>query len=817
MSDQLRNLNDTLEQSSRELNSLNSVLGLATSTKQALNQAAKDDIETQKESKEKLEKFSKHVIDATGGILRFGKDVQSSAGSFAPLGDIILKAGDLVGGTLKTLLKSVPILGSVVDAASKATAGVMAHMVNEYEKAYTTFEKISGSGVVEGFTMFEQSAGAMGLLFSDFDRVMTKGSKDLALLGGGAVQGTKMMSLVGAGSENLRMQFQKLGINSAEVSEFQLSYLTQQQQLNRGKLVIDRSLIDASGEYVKELDMVSKLTGQTRKEADQQRRDVMNDSLLRANIEMFPKDQQAQIRSRISTSMGMIETATKDKEKAQKYMRALVSGIPTDAPELASMMGSEFYKLHLDIKSGKADELEIVQRLGKALGTFADQEEIRARSAQGINNPLFSNYAAYKDLFIYSSKLSREDIEKFKKNQAEQTTETGTVNASMAESKQNLYKSSQKLEKLSVSSDMVAATMKHMSKAMYYLISKANKAAGVESPAHVQAFERFAEVQEQRVDAEQAQNTVQAEIKKLKNGTGLSQKMQERALRRAENLEKDLKDNKQKIEALKKQEEEKEKEFIKAQIDAGIRSALEDKDENGKPRPVGAPGGAPSGQPTQPTNTGTQSSQTTGNDLSGDYSGLNIRQNPKVNGVPEPISGGQASKKAIELARKIQGAIPGAMFTAFNDSYNRGPGSSHSHGNAVDFVLPNRPSKQQGAEIVAKLKSLGASFALDEYNNPSSRATGPHMHAQVSAATGGIMSGPKSGYLAELHGEEAVIQPQSASKQSLNSTVSGLTGPSNRTNLSDIYENLSDKMDRLVDILSEQHDSQIKFMESQES
>jgi hypothetical protein len=79
------------------------------------------------------------------------------------------------------------------------------------------------------------------------------------------------------------------------------------------------------------------------------------------------------------------------------------------------------------------------------------------------------------------------------------------------------------------------------------------------------------------------------------------------------------------------------------------------------------------------------------------------------------------------------------------------------------------------------------------------------------------MSGPKSGYLAELHGEEAVIQPQSASKQSLNSTVSGLIGPSNRANLSDIYENLSDKMDRLVDILSEQHDSQIKFMESQES
>jgi hypothetical protein len=126
-------------------------------------------------------------------------------------------------------------------------------MVNEFEKAYTTFEKVSGSGVIDSFTMFEQSAGAMGLLFSDFDRVMTKGSKDLALLGGSATNGTKMMSLVGAGSEHLRMQFQKLGVNSAEVSEFQLSYLAQQQQMNRGRTTIDRSLIEATGEYVKDL------------------------------------------------------------------------------------------------------------------------------------------------------------------------------------------------------------------------------------------------------------------------------------------------------------------------------------------------------------------------------------------------------------------------------------------------------------------------------------------------------------------------------------------------------------------------------------
>jgi hypothetical protein len=813
MSDQLRNLNDTLEQSSRELNSLNSVLGMATSTKQALNQAAKDELESQKESKEKLEKFSKHVIDATGGILRFGKEVQSSAGSFAPLGDIILKTGDLVGGTFKALLKSVPILGSAIDAASKAAAGVAAHMVNEFEKAYSTFEKVSGSGVIDSFTMFEQSAGAMGLLFSDFDRVMTKGSKDLALLGGGAANGTKIMSQLGAGSEHLRMQFQKLGINSAEVSEFQLSYLTQQQQMNRGRTTIDRSLIEASGEYVKELDLVAKLTGLTRKEADQNRRDLKNDSTIRANMDdMSP----AAIKNFELLNDAMI-SVTKDKEMANRMIKVMMSGqahFDKDMTTAVAQGGGDLILIGKKLREGKISMVDAGKEISGALKNFADAQ--KNLSAIGVNDKLFQMFPQAQDMFNYFNKITNKDVQDLIKNQDKQSRETEGLNSSLATSKQKLYQSSQKLEKLSVSSDTLASTMKHMSNALYWMIDKANKAAGIKNPEHVERFIELAEHQDKIIKAQTAQTAM---IAKLGDTYGLAQMASpEEQTSADEQIQKEIENSNEAIRKLKIQEDEKRKALIKAEIDAGIRSALEDKDENGNPRPAGAQSSAPIGAPSgQPTNTGTQSSQTTGNDLSGDYSGLNIRQNPKVNGVPEPVSGGQASKKAIELARKIQGAIPGVMFTAFNDSYNRGPNSAHSHGRAVDFVLPNRPSRQQGAELVAKLRSLGASGAIDEYNNPSSRATGPHMHAQVSAATGGIMSGPKSGYLAELHGEEAVIQPQSASKQSLNSTVSGLTGPSNRANLSDIYENLSDKMDRLVDILSEQHDSQIKFMESQES
>jgi len=56
------------------------------------------------------------------------------------------------------------------------------------------------------------------------------------------------------------------------------------------------------------------------------------------------------------------------------------------------------------------------------------------------------------------------------------------------------------------------------------------------------------------------------------------------------------------------------------------------------------------------------------------------------------------------------------------------------------------------------LKSMGASVAKDEYNDPSSKATGPHFHASVPEGRyGGIFEGPRTGYAAVMHGREAIL------------------------------------------------------------
>ena len=122
--------------------------------------------------------------------------------------------------------------------------------------------------------------------------------------------------------------------------------------------------------------------------------------------------------------------------------------------------------------------------------------------------------------------------------------------------------------------------------------------------------------------------------------------------------------------------------------------------------------------------------------------------------------GSKIDPKIIELAQQVQANMPNfAYFSGFNDKFHqeKSPSSSHTSGRAMDFALSKEPSVEEGKEITKWLKSMGASVAIDEYNNPSSKATAGHIHAQIPGyADGGIASTPQIAMVAEK-GPEAMI------------------------------------------------------------
>lgn len=139
-----------------------------------------------------------------------------------------------------------------------------------------------------------------------------------------------------------------------------------------------------------------------------------------------------------------------------------------------------------------------------------------------------------------------------------------------------------------------------------------------------------------------------------------------------------------------------------------------------------------------------------------DLAGLGL----KIKAGDVQAEGAGISPKIIQMAEQVQASMPNfAYFSGFNDKFHqeKSPSSSHTKGNAMDFALSKAPSPEEGQEIVNWLKSMGASVAIDEYNNPSSKATAGHIHAQIAGyASGGIANEPQIAMVAEK-GPEAMV------------------------------------------------------------
>jgi len=126
--------------------------------------------------------------------------------------------------------------------------------------------------------------------------------------------------------------------------------------------------------------------------------------------------------------------------------------------------------------------------------------------------------------------------------------------------------------------------------------------------------------------------------------------------------------------------------------------------------------------------------------------------------------GADLSPKIIDLAKNIQSNIEGfAYFSGFNDNFHNEKASSskHTKGLAADFALTEKPDPKRGQQVVSFLKEQGASLAIDEYNNPSAKATAGHIHVEIPTfAEGGDLAAGKLGIVGEA-GAEFVEGPAS--------------------------------------------------------
>jgi hypothetical protein len=645
----------------------------------------------------------------------------------------------------------------------------------------------------------QQTARGLNLNFAQTESLLTKHSKNLALFAGSAVRGRQEFEKIASESADTRRKFQKLGISSEEFSEMQASYLNQQMRSGKGQKKTTEEMTAGSIKYIKELDTLSKLTGASKKDLQSLREARMNDPKFRAGT----VDMKEEIVNEVHSFLDYTAVkASKELAKGmQDYLGSGSLGGKGDQAEIISSFGQEasnVLRVLDQVRSGEIKHGEATDRIA----ILAQKTELANREyarVQGDQTVMGKNYVAIAQLAMGAGKNTQQLIDEENARKEKQIADEKSEGAKLAETKQALEQAGRDIEIMSTSSKLVTFLMNEFATGMELVTEKLYEMSGEDLPAHLKAKKEERKALAAVATALKALEEAQKRV--ADNTVILSPEEQGFAGDHGVSIElRNLEKKQEEAAAATKKREAAERAAGIGSLSSTSTSSTSSTSGSGE-------------------DTATRALTGAGSDLISDYSGLNINNGKKVNGQYESVAGGPASAKIIAIARKFQNKYPGGIFTAFNDTLPSHKGTSHGKGLAFDYALPGIASNakipvEKGKQIESELRAMGASMALDEYNNKSASATGGHIHAQISARTGGIFSGPDSGYLAELHGDESVSSVGDSGSVSKSALGSGSMMTNSSNKITEMFNNLFEKMDTLIELSDTSMENQKKFLEA---
>ena len=223
----------------------------------------------------------KMVGNAAKGVMGMAIGaIGNVANTAANLGKELLVGGNRLTDFSKHisgLAQTIPLVGGLLGGAIETMVGMVQGQID-------VFRQLSSTGIDFGGSMFEtmKIATETGLSLEQFSTAIAQGSQNLAMMFGGASTGARAFASIQRELKGSIGELNRLGITMDEVGEFTNDYLEIQRISGRYKQMDDRALAAGTKDYIMQLDMLAKVTGQSRKEAAAALREQANDKRLQA-------------------------------------------------------------------------------------------------------------------------------------------------------------------------------------------------------------------------------------------------------------------------------------------------------------------------------------------------------------------------------------------------------------------------------------------------------------------------------------------------------------------------------------------------------
>lgn len=263
----------------------------ATKAQKNLNQSLADSAAQNKRAQELALKSEQATVFAMDKLEQFGNTARDSVIKLTNVMSSFAGMGNSFSGAAATF-NHIPVIGGMLGTVFGAVAGAA-------DKLYTSFKTAGSVGASFGgsISAMNTAASGAGLTFDQFAGVIKNNAADLAEFGGSTGEGAKRMANMAkqlrsntgalAGTQD---DLARLGYSAEDINAGFAKYSAMMAKSGGLQGKSDIELAAGTANYLKQLDAVAKLTGQTREAQEQENARRMADAKNRQMLARLGED-----------------------------------------------------------------------------------------------------------------------------------------------------------------------------------------------------------------------------------------------------------------------------------------------------------------------------------------------------------------------------------------------------------------------------------------------------------------------------------------------------------------------------------------------
>ena len=237
------------------------------------------------------------------------------------------------------------------------------------EKQVDGFQSLGEVGALteKGVEGFQKSVLKSGLTLDDYTKRIESSSTTLARFQGLTSTGAeKFARITQELTQGTDLGLRRLGLSAEQMSESTEAFLTRQTRLGLSQGMTATQLAASTTSYIKELDLLSKVTGQSRKSIQDQQDAALSETRFRASMEGLRGTAEE---GSINKMMNFQSTISDMDADLGQGVRDLASGFTaTEAARRAEFVtGGRASQIMDRLRKGQIGELEARQQMQKAV------------------------------------------------------------------------------------------------------------------------------------------------------------------------------------------------------------------------------------------------------------------------------------------------------------------------------------------------------------------------------------------------------------------------------------------------------------------